>query len=330
VVAILAVGVFVWPRPPIPSYCRVERNALIVTDDRGRELWRKSFSTLNLAAYLTDERMWIGDLDGNGRKSVLFLVAYLDRAPVPESLIAYNSDGTERWHFTPGRTVHTSTDSFEPPFPPRRFLVAPLGREGKLRVAVAGTHHLYYPSQVALLDTNGHVLREYWHAGHLNYLLATDLGEGWNKLIAAGISNARHMTTLLVLDPDHFAGASHEEDPGYQLQDLPPPTETARLLFPRSCINEKLERFTTITRLWKDGTTITVEVQHQLNPIGATIFYHLNPDLTLHDTGIGTSFERAHLALQASGVLKHDLTTEEREAFEHITYLTGAPRVALR
>jgi len=182
-------------------------------------------------------------------------------------------------------------------------------------------------SQIALLDNNGHVVREYWHSGHLQHLLATDLGQGWNTLLVAGINNARKTSTLIALDPDRFTGASQEEDTKYQLQDLPPPVETARLLFPRSCINEKLEPFTTVTKLWQDGGTIAVEVQHRLHPIDATVFYHLNRDLTLHDAGMGTSFERAHLALHATGVINHDLSATERKAFDHLTYLTGGPPI---
>ena len=284
------------PRHGAPSRYRIERHALIITDDRGRELWRKPFESLELSVYTADDRIWFGDLDGNGTVTVLFLLTH--DHPAVDSLIAYTSDGKERWRFTPQSTVHTGTEAFAPPFNPSHFLVAPLGRERKRRVAVTSPHHLYYTSQIALLDNNGRLLREYWHSGHLQNLLAVDLGQGWNTLTVAGINNAHKTSTLLALDPDHFAGASHEEDAKYQLQDFPPPVETARILFPRSCINEKLEPFTDVTRLWKDGNQIAVEVQHRLNPFDATLFYRLNSDLTLHDLGVGTSFERSHLALR--------------------------------
>jgi hypothetical protein len=322
------VAVLAWPRPGAPARYRVQHDALIVMDRHGRELWRKPFDGLQVAEYTTDEKLWFGDLDGSGTVSVVFLV-HAVRQGVPESLIAYNHNGVERWRFTPGRTVHTSRESFAPLFHPARFLVAPFGRDGKLRIAVASTHHEDYPSQIALLDNNGHLLREYWHSGHLPFLLATDVGQGWNVLLAAGISNARKAATLLVLDPDHFTGASKEDNAAYQLQDLPPPVEAARLLFPRSCINEKLEPYAIITKLWKDGDTIALEVQHRASPPDATIFYHLNPDLTLNTVDVGTSFERAHLALHASGIIDHDLTQAEAAKFRHLTYLTGEPYSAL-
>ena len=53
--------------------CRLQENTLIVSDARGRELWRHLFAQPlePWSAAEDDERVWIGDL-GDGRKSVLF------------------------------------------------------------------------------------------------------------------------------------------------------------------------------------------------------------------------------------------------------------------
>jgi len=327
VTTVLSTGALaVHSRPGVPSRYRVEPHTLIISDVRGRELWRKQFASLDLTAYrspASQELVWFGDLDGNGTTSVIFPFR-TDHSEPPGGLIAYTNSGVERWRFTPGRTVHSSTESFARPFHPARFVVAPMGREGKLRIAVASTHDLYYPTQIALLDRDGHLLREYWHSGHLNYLLATDLTHlGWNTLIAAGISNARKAVTLLVLDPDYFTGASHEDDAAYQLQDLPAPAEIARLVFPRSCINHRLEPFTTMSSLSRDGDKIALDVEHQLDPLGSAIYYQLNPDLSLADVSVSSSFERAHLALHAQGIIDHQLTPAEIAKFRNITYLVG-------
>jgi len=52
--------------------CRLQENTLIVSDARGRELWRHLFAQPlePWSAAEDDERVWIGDL-GDGRKSVL-------------------------------------------------------------------------------------------------------------------------------------------------------------------------------------------------------------------------------------------------------------------
>jgi hypothetical protein len=325
VVMLLAlIAVLAWPRAGAPARFRIEHNALVVTDDHGRDLWRKTFDALHPAAYATGDKVWFGDLDAAGETAVLFLLIS-GKTGAPAPLIAYNKDGSERWRFVPGRAVRTATGHFAPPFRAEHFLVAPLGRDGSRRIAVTSTH-LYYACQIALLDTNGHLLREYWHSGHLQHLLAADLQQqGWNALVIAGINNARKAATLLVLDPDHFTGASREELPEYQLQDFPPPVEAARLLFPRSCINRALEPFVDITALWRDGADLALEVQHRLSPPDATLFYRLKPDLTLDSVAVGASFERVHLALHASGILKHTLSPSEITGFQQLTYVTGGP-----
>jgi hypothetical protein len=305
-----------WPRTP--AKYRVEQQTIIVTDSHDREIWRRPIAPQTEGAYQQGGRVWIGDL-GNGRTTVLFLEG---GGPAPGSLIAFNRDGSERWRFTPGRAVRSATESIAPSFHAEHLLVAPLGRDGKVRVALTTTHDLSYPCQIALLDRDGHLLREYWHSGHLQHLMSADLTHlGWNSLVVAGISNARKTATLLVLDPDHFNGASAEDDAAYQLQDFPPPVQTARILLPRSDMNKALEPFVAVTAFRRAGDSLTLEVQHRLSPPDATLFYRLTPDLKVDNVTIGSSFERAHLALEASGILKHRLGPEEMEEFHRLTYL---------
>jgi len=319
---LLAAAAFamLWPRPPA-SY-RVSQHALIMLDDHGREIWRKSFPSLYDAAY-EHEGVWTGDL-GDGRITVLFLQYTTTSGPT--SLIAYNTDGSERWRFTPGQAVHTATESFPATFRPEHFLVSPLGRDHKLRIVVTSTHNTAYPCQLALLDSNGRVLREYWHSGHLQHLLATDLDQrGWNLLVVAGINNARKAATLLVLDPDHFTGASQEDNPSYQLQGFPPPVEIARVFFPRSTMNKTLEPFPSVTRLQTDGDGLLLDVQQRLSPPDATILYRLRPNLALNSVELSTSFERAQLWLQATGILR-PFTPDDIEDLHHLTYLVKTTR----
>ncbi|MGA2149329.1 MAG: hypothetical protein ABSH49_30690 [Bryobacteraceae bacterium] len=72
--------------------------------------------------------------------------------------------------------------------------------------------------------------------------------------------------------------------------------------------------------VWSVGVA-PLEVQHRLTAPDATIFYHLNQDLTLNEVTVGTSFERVHLALHASGIIDHDLSQAEIAQFRKLTYL---------
>jgi hypothetical protein len=142
----------------------------------------------------------------------------------------------------------------------------------------------------------------------------------WNTLIAGGISNARRTATIVSLDPDHFVGASREESGQYQIQGFPEPVETSRILFPRSCVNRTLEPFVNVSIDLRNGE-FHVQAHHRLSPDDATVFYTFGPDLKLKDGGIGSSFERAHLALQANGTLRHPLTNAEQDELQRFVYL---------
>jgi hypothetical protein len=108
-----------------------------------------------------------------------------------------------------------------------------LGRDRKARIVIASPHDTSYPCQVALLDNNEKVLRECWHAGHVQCFLATDLGQGWNSFVEAVSTTHAERARSLFWTPDKFTGASTVDDPAYQVKDFPPPVETARLIGPR-------------------------------------------------------------------------------------------------
>src|SRR5437867_4443438 len=59
VVMLLAlIAVLAWPRAGAPARFRIEHNALVVTDEHGRELWRKTFDALHPTAYATGDKVW--------------------------------------------------------------------------------------------------------------------------------------------------------------------------------------------------------------------------------------------------------------------------------
>lgn len=309
-------------RPGVPSSYRFERNTLVVTDARGGVLWRKAFLALAPSTPSSPPDVWIGDLNGDGHTEVLYQL----RTGLPGSgtvLICYAQDGVERWRFVPGRTVHTAAETFSPPFFIQAFVVARFGRAQVLRILVVSQHYLYYPSQVTLLTTDGRVVREYWHSGGLPFAIVGDLaGDGLNRILLAGVHNSTKSATVVVLDPDTMSGASAEENPLYQLQGFAPGQEVARLLLPRSCMNELLEPFAYVASLWREPGEIDVEVRHRLSPSTASIFYHLNPDFTLRAMTVGASFERAHAELVATHVVHHALSPTEIAGLRNIRYLS--------
>jgi len=309
--------------PTHPASFRIERDTLVILDDRGRELWRKSFPGLEPSGFPADSRLsaWFGDLDGDGNTEVLFVPLH-DGFAGP--LVCYSSSGQERWRFLPHPVLRTRREEFRPPFHTEWFTVAPVGPRGSRRVIVGSRHHTYYPMQIALLAPDGRLLREYWHSGYFGNLLLQDLdGDGRPEIILGGISNGSKAATLVVLDPDEFAGASVEENPDYQLLGFPPGVERARLLFPRSCINKALEEpFNFVHELFTEQSGLAVAVAERSAGEQPVVYYHLTRQLELRQIGTSTTFVRVHAQLHATGQLDHAYSPKEPDSLK-IQYLVN-------
>jgi hypothetical protein len=301
--------------PGKPISCRVEHDTLIAFDDQGRECWRKPFPYPLLESNspeLASKYTWVGDLDGDGRSEVLFAPHPLGDAQQSTPLICYNHSGVERWRFVNRKPVRTSIEDFAPIFGLAGFLVTPLGTGPGKVVLAASTHYLYYPSQVVLLAPDGRTLHEYWHSGHLNHLQAADIDkDGKMEFYLAGINNARHAATLVVLDQDHFAGASQESQaPGYQLLNFKPGIERTRIIFPRSCLNTTFDPYNPVATLSVNYGEIVLQTM-ELIGAGAGIFHHLSPDFRQHRIVISDSYRVEYQRAKAAGQLDESCKPEE-------------------
>ncbi len=309
----VAVRVFLLPGKPV-SY-RFEPNTLVITDARGRECWRHIFpANLQYAAYAAREPasfIWFGDLDGDGEQEVLFAALSSPSDFEGSSpLICFAQDGRERWRFTPEQRVRSIKEEFAPKYSVMRFLVGKTRKNGPNRIIVSSIQYPYYPCQIALLSTDGKLLREYWHSGHLNQLQLADFdGDGNNELYAAGISNGRNSATLLVLDPEQMAGAS-EEPPEHQLLGFGPPVERARLLLPRSCVNKALFPYNPVFDFSasRDGLRVqTIEVF----PNEAGVMHHLTADLKQYHSSLSDSYVVDWKRLHASKLIPATCTLDQ-------------------
>jgi hypothetical protein len=312
-VALALLAVHYWPHKPV-SY-RFDRDTFIALDAQGRECWRKVFPYTLLEANspeLSSRYTWIGDLDGDGRNEVLFAPHSVASQQESTPLICYDDRGVERWRFVNRRHVRTSTGDFAPIFALARFLVTPRGRGLPNVVLVATTHYLYYPSEVALLAPDGRVLGAYWHSGHLSYLQAADLdNDGNTEFYLAGISNAWHAATLVVLDQDSFVGASQEpQAPDYQLLGFAPPAERSRIIFPRSCLNTTFDPYNPVMTLNVSYGEIVVQTMELIGQ-GAGIFHHLSPDFRQHRVVISDSYRVEYQRAKTAGQLSPSCGVEE-------------------
>ena len=71
-------------------------------------------------------------------------------------LLCLDARGRELWRFMPGSTVRRGAAVAAPPYIVRQFMVFDSGR-----ILVTSHHHHSSAAQIALLDSQGKVLREY-------------------------------------------------------------------------------------------------------------------------------------------------------------------------
>ena len=313
-----------------PKFGWLDGSTLTIMNAEGKELWRKAFpegfSTDWYYGKSTGTRIWFGDLEGKGHTSVLF--SYLSAAG-PQShsttLICYSDRGREKWRWTPGRELPELAGS------PATFRTMALGvlkatEKRPPRIVVSSIHDTWWPSQIAILDSNGKTISEYWHSGGLGYMVLADLdGDGREEIIATGISNGYdHQATLVVLDPDRVFGASTEVRPEFQIHGLGVAQERLRLLFPRSDLNRALYQFNMAMDPTVEHGSLRLTVAECITPLGCRIWYEFDKNFRLIAAYAGgDEFCSAHARFYENSKDAHPLSAEEQAAFQKVRCLVG-------
>jgi len=311
-----------------PQSGRLDGSILRVMDGQGKELWSKSFPEGFSPDYYAQglaSRIWFGVLDEKSRTEVLFLYhPGLDPGSHSTTLICYSDRGKEKWRWTPGRELPELEGL------PATFVVKGLGvlkaRTGQpSRIVVSSIHLPLYPHQIAMLDSRGKTISEYWHSGHLFYLTLADLdGDGREQIIASGINNGYHQATLIMLDPDRVYGASVEAArPEVQIHGMGVPAERLRLLFPRSDLNKALYTYNEGQDVSVGNSGIRLNVRECQQRDGCKILYVFDKNFHLISASDGDQFRDAHAEFYLRGKDAHPFTAKEEAEFQKIRCLAG-------
>jgi hypothetical protein len=193
------------------------------------------------------------------------------------------------------------------------------------RIVVSSIHDTWWPSQIAVLDSHGKTISEYWHSGGLAYMVLADLdGDGREEIIAAGVSEYDHQATLVMLDPDQVYGASTEERPEYQIHGMGAAHERLRLLFPRSDLNRALFQYNIATDPTIEHGSLRLMVEECITPPGCRIWYEFDKSFHLIAAYAGgDEFRSAHERFFQTGKDSHSLGAEEQAAFQKVRCLVG-------
>jgi hypothetical protein len=313
-----------------PTFGRLDGSTLMILNAEGKELWRKTFPEgfsadwyygMDLATHI-----WFGDLEGKGHTSVLFVYspASSPQSPHSSTLICYSDQGKEKWRWTPGRDLPELAGS-PATYGTHALRVLKATEKRPPRIVVLSQHNPWWPSQIALLDSNGKTISEYWHSGGLSSMVLADLdGNGREEIIATGISEYDHQATLVVLDSDRVFGASTEARPDFQIHGMGVAQERLRLLFPRSDLNRALFQFNMATELTVEHGVIRLTVMECMSPPGCRIWYEFDKNFRLIAAFAGSDELRsAHNRFYQSGKDAHPLSPEEQAAFQKVRCLVG-------
>jgi hypothetical protein len=202
-------------------------------------------------------------------------------------------DGSLLWTHVPEGIARVPGQTYEGPWLLRQLAAIPALPGERQKIAVVWQHATHFPSLVQILDHQGHLERQYWHSGHfLSLHIQPGPGLARPLLYLSGIANGYRQGVLLVLDPQRMADASREENARLQILDQDEPAEVARILFPRTRLNQTLAPFNSAIRIQPRNGDLAVEVEElcdfsQPQLRAATLFYLLTPDLQFKSLDVG-------------------------------------------
>lgn len=315
----------------IPSSFRLEWQSLVVLDQKGAELWRKTFpETIESAAYTgaamsRHRKIEFVDIDADGRLETLFVYAPANSAKSPSALYCFSSDGEERWNFAPARAKPSNQQPAQPTHVLNDLLVARSDEGSEPNVLLLDCQLPGHVARLFVLSARGEMKATYGHRGHLGMLETGDVDDcGVREVLLGGFAGERQQAELIVLDvPCDRRGPN-----GKTLARPPAPLrikEKAIIVFPRTCVNQRLEESNRIARIVDNGEVLSVGVSELIEDPEVEAVYQLNRKLLVQTVWFSDALKNLHRTLEAQGLLSHPLTDEEIESFKGVLRLEPHP-----
>ncbi len=293
---------------------RIDKSALVVLNKKGGELWR--FETgldnllddrtyhehfqfkRNVSDKLIHPYLIIKDITGDGHKEVLFTAKTEDE--YREGIVfCFDRRGRELWRFHAGRPIRFGRQDYAD-FATRGFGTNDLDNDGRQEVIVISHGRGFFPTQLAVLSSDGKLLGEFWNSGQITDFAPVDLErDGRKEIIFSGMNNEYKKGCLIVFDAARISGSSPQSDEKYICPTLSAGTERFYVLFPRTDVDlnefpiEVADSFEVLS-----NDLILVRMQK------SRIIYELGFDLAPRIARTSHPFEQEHAVAIRMGRIK--------------------------
>ncbi len=275
---------------------------IVAVDASRREVWRHPFSS-RLLLGPDPSRVYVGDLDEDGRAEAVVGMGLTQGGRDEEMLICFTPEGRIRWSVRPQDRFTFGAGEYGAPW--GTGAVLGFRQAGAARIAWTAHHHTWWPSLLLVLDADGHVISRFVNSGWLTALNVT----ADNKyLLAAGWSNAQDAAVLAVLDAFNVTGASPEEDGSlFQCHNCPPGRPVRYFVLPRPELSRILRypHSSPDLNVFEGGT---LEVRTYQNISGAPpgeIIYEFSRDFEPRRATASDWYWEWHRTLERDGRIDH-------------------------
>jgi len=238
--ALLAAAIFLIPWRVVkrqPADFSIEGSVFIALDKQKRELWRvdtemedllgESYYRANFQVMDHDTgnilpALVIRDINNDGDTEVVFAPKRVTDQTGEGRLYCYDREGVELWSFRAGKELRCGGKVYSPDYRIAGFHTHDLDGDGTRETIVEAFHAPDWPCQLAVLDSSGKMIGEYWNAGYLRDVAYHDIdGDGREELIVVGVNNEYRGGCLIVFDARDIGGSSPQSGE-YVCEDLGP------------------------------------------------------------------------------------------------------------
>ena len=310
---------------PNPADFRIENSKLIILDQKGKELWRYDTEIKDLLdeneyrAHFQIRRpnpnnpsniylphIIIEDINQDDRREVLFCTQTQGRYG-GGVLFCFNHKGDLLWDFKAGRKIKFGQRNYSSDFYIRGFIVNDLDSDGNQEIIILSQVIWFFPTQLAILNTEGKILGEYWNSGQFSDLALKDINADGNKeIIVSGMNNEYGKACLIVFDSTSVSGSSPQNNSEYTCEELESGSEKYYILFLRTVVDLIESPVNSIMKIdILDDERIMVMTDISI------IIYIFNLNLQLEEVRLSHTFKQKYKTYQLEGKILNELNEQE-------------------